>query len=207
MKHYRREIPASMLERKQLHASLELKNVAEDGTFAGYASVFDVVDQQKDVVLRGAFTHTIAQRKHEIKLLWQHQPDEPIGVIEQIFEDARGLYMQGKLLVGITKAREALLLLKAGAVTGLSIGYSPVRYKIDPETGVRKIAEVKLWEISLVTFPANPQAQVTVVKHAASAAKRNVAMQHECLELPGNQMAWIQFSDAVDRALSVLRNP
>ncbi|MBY0407102.1 MAG: HK97 family phage prohead protease, partial [Rickettsiales bacterium] len=98
--------------------------------------------------------------------LWQHQQEEPIGVFSQIAEDANGLYVQGRLLLDIQRAREAHALLKEGAISGLSIGYSPVRYRIDEATGVRKLAEVELWEISLVTFPANEAAQVTVVKGA-----------------------------------------
>lgn len=159
-----KKISATMRERKRLGFTLQLKSLDEKGRFAGYASVFNVIDNQRDVMLRGAFTQTLKGRVAAIRLLWQHQQEEPIGIFEQLFEDANGLYAEGRLLLSVQRGREAHDLLKAGAISGLSIGYSPVRYGVDPETGVRKLSEVELWEISLVTFPANASAQVTVVK-------------------------------------------
>lgn len=156
-----------MRERKRLGFTLELKSIDAQGRFAGYASVFDVIDNQRDIMQRGAFAKTLNGRVQEIKLLWQHQQDEPIGVFERMFEDERGLYVEGKLLLNVQRALEAYSLLKATAINGLSIGYSPVHYRIDPHTGVRYLSEVDLWEVSLVTFPANEAANVTVVKHAA----------------------------------------
>lgn len=161
---YEKKISPSLMERRRLQAGLELKSLDADGRFAGYASVFNVLDSQRDIVLHGAFRNTLNKHGEAVKLLWQHQPEEPIGIISRMFEDARGLYVEGRLLLEVTRAREAYALLKAGAVKGLSIGYSPVRYRVDPETGVRKLQEVELWEISLVTFPANQAAKVTVVK-------------------------------------------
>ena len=148
-----------------LTTPLEIKSLDEQGRFAGYASLFGNVDNQKDVIERGAFTATLqAKTPTEIKLLWQHQMDEPIGQIETLFEDERGLYMEGRLLLSVQRGREAYDLIKAGALEGLSIGYRPVDYQIDPQSGVRRIASVDLFEISLVTFPANEAAGITVVK-------------------------------------------
>ncbi len=144
--------------------SLQVKSVDGLGKFAGYASVFDVVDNQKDLMLKGAFADTLKQGVQHIKLLWQHLQSEPIGVFDRMFEDAYGLYVEGRLLLDVQKAKEAHALLKEGAISGLSIGYSPVKYRIDNETGVRLLAAVELWEVSLVTFPANAAANVTVVK-------------------------------------------
>lgn len=141
-----------------------VKSLADVGRFAGYASVFGVVDGDRDIVQRGAFEGALHARKGNIKLLWQHQPDQPIGLIERIFEDARGLYVEGQLALNIARGREAYHLLKSGSVTGLSIGYIPVRFRRDPVTGIRTLEAVDLLEISLVTFPANAAAQVTVVK-------------------------------------------
>ncbi|MDE3059729.1 MAG: HK97 family phage prohead protease, partial [Pseudomonadota bacterium] len=149
--HYEKKISASMRERKKLACALELKSLSEQGRFAGYASVFNIVDNQRDIVLRGAFAQTLKGRTGEVKLLWQHQQEEPIGVFERIFEDRRGLYVEGTLLLDVSRAREAYALLKAGALKGLSIGYSPVRYTIEHKTGVRLLAAVDLWEVSLVT--------------------------------------------------------
>ncbi|MBV8938844.1 MAG: HK97 family phage prohead protease [Alphaproteobacteria bacterium] len=153
-----------MRERKKLAVPLTLKSLDESGRFAGYASVFGVVDAQRDIMLRGAFADSIRGRAAQVRLLWQHKQDEPIGYFTEMFEDARGLYVEGRLLPEVARAREALALLKAGALRGLSIGYSPTRYTVDPETGVRRLSAVDLWEVSLVTFPANAQAEVTVVK-------------------------------------------
>jgi HK97 family phage prohead protease len=161
-----KKISATMRERKHIDFFLQIKSLDTQGRFAGYASVFDVVDSQRDIILRGAFAQTLSGRTGEIKLLWQHQQDEPIGVFDRMFEDERGLYVEGRLLLDVRRAKEAMILLKAGAISGLSIGYSPVRYRIDADTGIRLLAEVDLWEVSLVTFPANEAAGVTVVKQA-----------------------------------------
>lgn len=145
---------------------LEIKSIAADGTFAGYASVFHVVDNQQDKVAPGAFRASLKARSQPVQLLWQHQWESPIGVIETLFEDTRGLFMRGRLLMDVEKAREAYALLKAGVLRGLSIGYSVKRATRDPHTGVRTLQEVELWEVSLVTFPANEAAQITTVKSA-----------------------------------------
>lgn len=181
---------------------LALKSLNEAGRFAGYASVFGVVDQQRDVVMRGAFLRSLSARKGEVKLLWQHDSNAPIGVIDRLFEDTRGLYIEGKLLLNVQQAKEAYSLLKAGVVAGLSIGYLPVNYHIDPETGVRVLTEVDLFEVSLVTFPANQAAGVTVVKSATATPA-----------LPEHRAAWdaavrsgqaIALADALDRAMKTL---
>jgi HK97 family phage prohead protease len=183
----------------EIRLSLHLKSLSAQGHFAGYASVFDVVDGQNDVVLRGAFEKTLSGRAGSIKLLWQHQPEEPVGVITHIFEDRRGLFLQGKLQLEVARAQEAYALMKSGALSGLSIGYAPVRQSLDPQSGVRRLAEVELFEISLVTFPANPRAQVTVVKSLSGEpppdwrdAQRNGQL--------------IALSDALARARDTLRN-
>jgi uncharacterized protein len=158
-------ISTSLCESKHSEAAWQLKTLEENGVFAGYASVFNVVDSQNDVVTSGAFTASIRHRTSEIKLLWQHDLREPIGVIEALYEDERGLYIRGRLLINeVARAKEAYHLLQRGVVKGLSIGYTPRRWSIDPNTKIRHIAQLDLWEISLVTFPANEAAQITVVK-------------------------------------------
>jgi HK97 family phage prohead protease len=190
-----RKISAMMRERKHMAFGLQLKSLDEAGRFAGYASIFDVVDNQRDIMLRGAFSQTLRTRKTDIKLLWQHQQSEPIGIIEQAFEDEYGLYIQGRLLLDVQKASEAMALLKAGAVKGLSIGYSPIRYRVEPDTGIRLLAEVDLWEVSLVTFPANEAAQVTVVKHDGESYDWKTAQKSGAL---------IELSQALDNAIHTL---
>ncbi len=143
---------------------LELKSLSADGRFAGYASVFGMVDAQRDVVHRGAFRQSLKTRPGPLQLLWQHQWHEPIGIIDRIFEDARGLYVEGRLLMEVARAREALALLKSGVIRGLSIGYTVKSFRRNPDSGVRELLEIDLWEVSLVTMPANASAQVTMVK-------------------------------------------
>lgn len=158
--------------RSQKSFALEIKSLAEDGSFAGYASVFGVVDNQQDVVAPGAFQATLKNRTQPVQLLWQHQWEEPIGTIEALFEDKRGLYIRGRLLMQVARAKEAHALLKAGVIRGLSIGYNVKRASRNRDTGVRTLLEVELWEVSLVTFPANEAAQVTVVKSDRVACER-----------------------------------
>ena len=151
------------MEQKQLEFPLALENVSEGGSFAGYARVFEVIDGHKDVILPGAFRRTIQDRGSKIKLLWQHRMDEPIGVITELREDKRGLYVEGQLLLDVQRAQEAYALLKSGAIDGLSIGYKVIDAEMNAE-GVRLIKEVELFEISLVTFPANVHAGITKIK-------------------------------------------
>lgn len=127
---------------------------------AGYASLFDVPDHHHDVVAPGAFRRSLEARGsgRGVRLLWQHDPREPIGVWHTIVEDARGLWVEGRLATHVARAREALALIEAGALDGLSIGYNTVRAATDPETGQRRLLEIDLWEVSLVTFPACPGA-------------------------------------------------
>ncbi len=138
------------------------------GVIEGYASVFRTPDDGRDIVLPGAFRRTLARRRpREVKLLWQHDPKEPIGVVEELREDARGLHVRARLLPALARAREALALIAAGALDGLSIGYRTVKARTDPETGMRLISEVDLWEISLVTFPMQPAARIRALKRCA----------------------------------------
>lgn len=144
---------------------LEVKAVFEDGTFEGYASLFGAEDMGRDVVIRGAFADSLrAKGAAGIKMLFQHDPAEPIGVWEEIREDGKGLYVRGRLMTAVAKAREVLSLMRAGALDGLSIGFKAQRTQRDARTGVRKILKVDLWEISVVTFPMLPQARVAAVK-------------------------------------------
>lgn len=97
-------------------------------------------------------------------MLWQHHPSEPIGVWEEIKEDNIGLFVRGRLLTTVQKARETYELMKAGVIDGMSIGYRTIKSLRDDATGFRTLKEVDLWEISLVTFPMLPSATVTSVK-------------------------------------------
>lgn len=147
--------------------NLEIKAVQEDGFFSGYGAVFGNIDWYNDVILPGAFTASIAKWRAKNKMppvLWNHNDSEPIGVYTNINEDEKGLYVEGKLLIDdVPRAKSTHALLKAGAIDGLSIGYSTK--KANQQTnGVRELVEVDLSEISIVTQPANERSLITSVK-------------------------------------------
>jgi hypothetical protein len=151
------------MELKRLAFSFE-EIKADDGTrtVEGYASVFNNVDNGKDIVMPGAFTKTI-KASPTVPMLWQHDTDEPIGVWDSMEEKERGLYVKGTI-IDTSTGLDAYKLVKGGAVTGLSIGYGTRKYEIDQNKGVRKLIELDLYETSLVTFPMNEKAQITRVK-------------------------------------------
>ncbi len=148
-------------------ARARLSAVEADGTFSGYASLFGKPDLGRDMVLPGAFAASLRTRGPAgVKMLFQHDPNQPIGVWLAIREDGEGLFVKGKLTTEVAKAREVLSLMRAGALDGLSIGYRTVRGRTDAKTGIRSLIEVDLWEISVVTFPLLPEARVSAVKAA-----------------------------------------
>ena len=139
------------------------KEPDEDGSFEGYASVFGVVDGGMDVVERGAFRKTLGSGR-KVKMLWQHNPDQPIGVWDEISEDERGLLVKGRLSKDVSKGREAMALLRMGALDAMSIGYRTIEAVPEANGRVRKLMEIDLFEVSLVTFPMNEAAVITDVK-------------------------------------------
>jgi hypothetical protein len=143
-----------------------------DGTcVAGYASLFGRVDQGGDVVQPGAYAASLkalGAAGRRVKMLWQHDPGQPIGVWDEVREDDRGLYVRGRILTEVAQGREAAALLAAGAIDGLSIGYRTVRASRDGK-GQRVLAELDLWEVSLVTFPMLPEARVAAKGEAPDA--------------------------------------
>ncbi|MFN3659575.1 MAG: HK97 family phage prohead protease [Pseudolabrys sp.] len=136
-----------------------------DGRVEGYASLFGEIDQARDMVMRGAFADTLRLRSvRRVPMLFQHDPTEPVGVWLELREDHRGLYARGRLIPEVARGRELLSLLRAGAIDGLSIGFRTVKARIDPQTRVRRLTAVDLWEISIVTFPLLAGARVRAVK-------------------------------------------
>lgn len=165
-------------ERKFARMDVKMLNAAA-GTFAGYASLFGEVDLGKDRVERGAFLRSLVRRGAEgVRMLFQHDPAEPIGTWRVIREDGRGLYVEGVLSDGVSRAREVRELIKARAVDGLSIGFQTVRAKSDPRTGIRQILEADLWEISVVTFPMLPGARISDVKGGPARDLNGQALAH-----------------------------
>jgi hypothetical protein len=154
----------------------------------GYASLFGEIDQARDMVMPGAFTQTLKQRGlRKIPMLFQHDPSEPVGVWLEMKEDLRGLWARGRLIPDVIRARELLALLQAGAVDGLSIGYRTQRGQIEPKTRVRKLYQVDLWEVSIVTFPLLNGARVSVVKDAPRSRLRDQA-ERDWTQLTGQHV-------------------
>ncbi len=139
----------------------------EKGVFSGYGSIFGNKDLGNDVMVQGAFAKSIASKGPKgVKLLYQHDAKEPIGVFDEIIEDKKGLRVKGRLAMGTQKGREVYELMKMGAIDGLSIGYrvSPKGAMYDERGKKRMLKEVDLMEISAVTFPMNTRARVQAVK-------------------------------------------
>ncbi len=159
------------------HADFELKAYHDDdeddenkGQFEGYASVFGNKDLGNDVVVQGAFRKSLrAKGPKKVKMLFQHDTKEPIGVYTQIKEDANGLYVKGQLAMQTQKGREVYELMKMGAIDGLSVGYrvDAKGYSYDERGKKRLLQNVDLMEISAVTFPMNPKARISAVKSEA----------------------------------------
>ena len=147
--------------------NLEIKTVQEDGFFSGYGAVFGNVDWYNDVILPGAFAKSLekwAEKNKMPPVLWNHNDGEPIGVYTNIYEDEKGLFVEGRLLINdVPRAKSTHALLKAGAIDGLSIGYKTK--KANQQTnGIRELIELDLGEISIVTMPANEESLITSVK-------------------------------------------
>jgi len=152
--------------------ALDFKSIGDDGLFEGYASLFDTEDLGRDIVAPGAFRESLARKGPQgIRLLFQHRPEEPIGVWDELKEDRRGLFVRGRLTAGVGRAREVLSLMRAGAIDGLSIGFRALKAHRDRSRGIRRIEKADLWEISIVTFPMLPDARIRSVKHRPFASE------------------------------------
>ncbi len=157
------------MKTKHFDVGFEIKAVNADGTVEGYGSVFGVRDNYDDVIAKGAFVQSLKDHKAAgtmPAMLWQHDADKPIGVWTEMVEDEKGLRIKGQLAMETVKGKEAHALLKMGALNGLSIGFMSKEWAYDRETEVRTLTAIDLWEVSLVTFPANEKARVTNVKSA-----------------------------------------
>lgn len=161
------------MELKYLDRPFEVKAVEDNGVFEGFGSVFGNVDSYKEIVAPGAFSESLAAWKSVGRLppvLWQHRSGEPVGPHLSMEEQAVGLHVKGHLLVDdVQRAKEARALMKAKAVNGLSIGFVTREDSYDRVSGIRTLKKIDLWEVSIVTFPANPAAQISSVKSAIDA--------------------------------------
>ena len=157
-----------MQTKQRLDIPLKIKSVSETGEFEGYGSVFGVEDSYSDVVVKGAFQKSLAawaEKGRMPSMLWQHKMSEPIGIYTEMKEDDHGLYVKGRLLIeGDDLAKRAHAHAKAGSLGGLSIGFILKDWEYDSQKGVYLLKEIDLWEVSLVTMPANDEARISEVK-------------------------------------------
>lgn len=157
---------------KHVACAMQVKTLGADGMFTGYASVFGEIDSHNEIVAPGAFQRTLTQARAQNRMpamLWMHDVTQPIGRWMSIREDNNGLLVEGRLALRTQKGAEAYELLKLGALTGLSIGYRLVASRVDKARKARVLTDLELFEISLVTFPANEAARVSDVKSPADA--------------------------------------
>lgn len=156
------------MKRKVRNFHFDVKAVDEKGFFSGYGSVYNVIDAYNERVAPGAFANSLrtwASRGRLPPALWQHRSAEPVGPFTKMIEDERGLYVEGQLLVDdVQRAREARALMQAKAVDGLSIGFNSIVEEWDKEQGLITLKEIDLWEVSIVTFPANQDSLITEVR-------------------------------------------
>lgn len=157
-----------MLNKKRLDIPFEIKSISDTGAFTGYGSVFGVKDSYSDIVIKGAFANSLNKWKEKGRLpalLWQHKMDEPIGYYTKMVEDDNGLYLEGQLLIDDDPlAKRAHAHMKAKSLSGLSIGYILNDYDYDKEKSAFILKDIDLWEVSVVTFPANDEARIDNVK-------------------------------------------
>lgn len=157
------------MSRLDFDCEIKLLDNGAAGVIEGYGSLFGLMDRGGDIMMPGAFKASLAELKRKkslIPMLWQHDSSSPIGTWPEVVEDEKGLKVKGELILEVPQANVARSLMQKGAVKGLSIGYRTLDYDIDRSTGARRLKKVELWEISLVTFPMLPEAQITSVKNA-----------------------------------------
>lgn len=150
---------------------IEIKdiNLNKNGIFEGYASTFGNIDYDLDVIYPQAFEESLHVQNNKVVLLYQHQHETPIGLVK-LYEDDIGLYAIGELNLKVHKAQEVYSLLKQGALNAMSIGFQAIDYELDDD-GIRHLHKIDLLEVSVVTFPANPQARMLSVKKPQSQKK------------------------------------
>jgi HK97 family phage prohead protease len=160
------------IETKYLDLAFDVKEISDEGKFEGYASTHYNVDRGGDRVEQGAFDRSLARykaRNQRPKMLWQHDPTKVIGVWDDMYQDDKGLYVKGRLLKETQLGKEAHVLMRAGAIDSMSIGYRTLDADYEGDDAeVRVLKELDLFEVSVVTFPMNPDAIITAVKRIDS---------------------------------------
>jgi len=178
-------------EWKDVPFEIKKEDISEEGMFTGYASTFGgKPDSYRDIVVEGAFRETLEKGGRNgtgVMMLWQHQNAQIPGLWVELSEDKKGLRNVGQLALETALGHDVHVLMKLGAVKGESIGYDAVEYEIDEKNRLRYLKSIILWEISLVSFPANTRARITGVKAFEDAqtprqlegALREVGLSHE----------------------------
>jgi len=198
------------LESKEgrINVEFEIKELTEEGTFKGYASVFNNVDSDRDIIVPGAFAESLKKKGVKgIRLLWMHDSRQPIGTITVLQEDKTGLYFEAKLVLTVQKGLEAYELLKAKAIDRMSIGFTIPDRENDIEVSrdrmKRKIKNVDLWEISIVTFPANQRAKIQAVKSESGSVVGKVTVDKlDSVRSVENYLRDVGFSRSIAKAMS-----
>jgi HK97 family phage prohead protease len=165
----------------------DLKSLDDSGQFEGIASVYGNVDSYGDIVEAGAFSKTIAERGKSVPILWQHDSRLPIGSGE-VYDAGTHLGIKGKILEAVSHGADAMRLAKAGIVKGLSIGYQVLKDSWDADRKVRLLKEIKLYEVSFVTFPANELAVLTGIKSGLLEDDAYDTLQHYATELKAGRI-------------------
>ena len=178
----------------------EIKELGGAGEFTGYLSVFDEVDSYNDTIKPGAYKKTLREHK-KFPILWQHDWTMPVGsFVGQ--EDEKGLLIQGSLNLDVRQGQEARSLIMRGDVDGLSIGFDAIKWERDDD--VRVLKEIRLWEGSIVTFPADQHARIMQAK-AASMLRRPEDLTDEEFEAMVRCLP-VEQRDRFAKILSLLRS-
>lgn len=167
-----------MLETKFLPVDLKAGKMSDDGRYReieGYGAVFGNIDSYNEIIEPGAFSASIAAK--EPKMAWQHDLRELVGRWDEYREDANGLMMRGRIATRTERGADAVELLEMGALKGLSIGFNTVKSEMDHDKGIRRLLEIDLWEVSLVSVPANPLANVTGFKSIETTREFEAALR------------------------------
>jgi len=161
------------MEKKQFHIEIKQDSITDEGVFSGLASTFGgEPDSYGDIVMPGAFAESLmkgGRNKRGIAMLYQHNAAKPIGRWEKIQELEIGLYVEGRLNLEKQMCKDILSDLKFGSIGGMSIGFNCDEEDMEIKDGIRYLKKINLWEISLVTFPANVNATVSLVKSIQNA--------------------------------------
>lgn len=177
---------------ERMSCPLEIKSLA-NREFEGYGSTFKNVDHGGDIVMPGAFKRTLAEHRKEkslLPMLWMHNPDQVIGKWQDMREDDHGLLVRG-ILAETPQGDEIHTLLKMEAVRGMSIGFQTVDQDFDND-GNRLLKEIRLWELSVVSMPMNPKAQIEHVKSRLSAKGEYVPTVAEMAMMKRDLEQWFK---------------